>query len=354
MKHTRHVYFDVLRIIAIFLVLFNHQPAYKLYFRETGIAECFALLEAIIVRINVPLFAMISGALLLGRTETLRQIWDKRISRILIVLTLFSPLLYLELGWLRDHPLSFTEFFYGFFANTIKGQTSYWFLYAYLGFLLMLPFLRKVAQTMTHTEFLWLVGIHVFFSTVIPLSSFLLQLFQCNALIVTGSLSVSLATVGLMFYPLIGYYINEHVDVYRITRRMWCMLLFLCLACSIITALVVFVDGKAHKFTQNYLGLFYYVNIIVVFLIIKRLFGTSFAERHIRLSRAITFVGSLTFGIYLLDLAVQLPIYEPIKAAVMPRAGAFFFTLLWCIISFALGGMITYILKQIPFFKKLL
>ena len=65
-KNTRVTYYDVMRIIAIFLVVFNHLRGYSLYSISSGWKQWIYFFMTMITRINVPLFLMVSGALILG------------------------------------------------------------------------------------------------------------------------------------------------------------------------------------------------------------------------------------------------------------------------------------------------
>lgn len=69
-KNIRKQHFDFLRIIAIFMVLFNHTGTngFVLFTiaRESKL-YIFYLFFAIFIKMAVPLFFMISGALLLPR-----------------------------------------------------------------------------------------------------------------------------------------------------------------------------------------------------------------------------------------------------------------------------------------------
>ena len=73
MSQTRKAYLDALRILAIFLVLFNHTGVngYALYMVRRGAALFpFYLFNAILIKVAVPLFLMVSGALLLEKEES--------------------------------------------------------------------------------------------------------------------------------------------------------------------------------------------------------------------------------------------------------------------------------------------
>ena len=75
MKQHRTDY-DLMRIIACNLVIFNHMDGYS-SFQQTspGWKTWICMVPAMITRINVPLFFMIGGALLLNdRVETYQEI----------------------------------------------------------------------------------------------------------------------------------------------------------------------------------------------------------------------------------------------------------------------------------------
>ncbi len=126
---------DILRIIAIIMVFYNHKDAYTWYMKYSDSYNLLFAVHsflAILCKSGAPLFLMISGALLLGKNEDIVTIWKKRLSRMLIVLIWIATsmvLFKMSSGWLQ------TVFIY-----------SNWYIYSYIGFLFMLPFLRIIAQ----------------------------------------------------------------------------------------------------------------------------------------------------------------------------------------------------------------
>lgn len=352
---ARKVHFDAMRIIAILLVLYNHLPAYHLFHNGEGAALVGGMAMSILTRINVPLFAMLSGALLLGRTESYADLWRKRISRMLLVVVIFEAAIYVEFYFTRDYECTLRSFLYGMFGGSLKGFTSYWFLYAYLGFLVMLPFLRSVARQMQRADFLWLVGFQVLTTTIVPLVSLALQLADLPAFKLSPNFVVSLSTVGLYFYPLIGFWLDRHIDVEALTRRQWSVMAAVVLAGMLFAGLATWVyDEHFDGYTQNYLGLTAYLTTAFVFLALKRLFGVSFGERRPRFSRLLAFVAPLVFGVYLMDQALKLVLYEEIKPALTDAVGTFGFSVAWCVVSFVICGAATWILKRLPLFRTIL
>ncbi len=157
------VHIELLRIVAIFLVMFNHTWIYGFTYFNSCVGTpsyWFYLFLSIMVKIDVPIFFMISGAVLLGKEETITELYRKRVLRIVLVLVLFSIVSYLYLyttGELKE--FSVIDFVTRLYAGDIVG--SYWFLYRYLGFLILLPILRVMVKHIDNMHFLYIFIVYL-------------------------------------------------------------------------------------------------------------------------------------------------------------------------------------------------
>lgn len=351
----RKAAYDVMRIVAILQVLYCHTPGYHLFHNAHGAALFGGMACSVLCRIGVPLFAMVSGALLLGRNESYRDLWQKRISRMLLVVLIFEGLLYLEFHFTRGTTLSLTDFVYGMLGGTLKNFTSYWFLYAYLGFLIMLPFLRSVAQRMERADFIWLMGVHIALTTGPILLTFACECLGVEQLKISPTMAVSLSSVMLYFYPLIGFWIDRNVDVHALRRRHWLLLVGLTVVGMLVSGLMTWHHNVVfHDRSQQFISASVYMTAITMFLAIKRLFDSEFDAVHTRLSRVFCLVGPLVFGVYLLDQGLKLLVYERFKDTLMPTLGTYGFSLFWVAVSLVVCSAITWELKQLPVFRKIL
>ena len=138
----KKVYLEFIRAFAIALVIFNHtktkgfllftiatdSPFYVLYMLLSVTCKC-----------AVPLFWMVSGALLLPKEETVSSVFFHRIIRIVIVLFIFSSIHYIWnflLGNVEE--IRFISFLSKLYSS--QHAIAYWFLYSYIGMLIILPF----------------------------------------------------------------------------------------------------------------------------------------------------------------------------------------------------------------------
>lgn len=88
-----------------------------------------------------------------------------------------------------------------------------------------------------------------------------------------------------------------------------------------------------------------------IFCITKLYFHKS--EIPNKMKSIISAVGDLTFGIYLLE-----PIYrrfaEPVYFFLEPVCGSFFACIMWILAACICGGLITYLMKELPGINKLI
>ncbi|MCR5747620.1 MAG: acyltransferase, partial [Lachnospiraceae bacterium] len=279
---NRVVYYEVMRIIAIAFVLFNHLPGYSLYINSSGARQYLYVAISMFTRFNVHLFMMVSGALLLRKTEDYSIILRKRIPRFAFIIILSQLLLYLlyyvrSLSEHTDFDLSFGYFIRRFLAGDL--EYSYWFLYAYLGFLFMLPLIQRIAQGLKKQDVLLLTAVHFVFFTIIPLINLILSLHSIDGLYVADFFSIPFATVKIIFYALIGYYLDNNIDIKSLHLGHIISIIAAMLLGIAISGICTFAEGiSTGKFTYNYVEMFEFVTTTTVFLLIKytvtRLDGT--------------------------------------------------------------------------------
>ena len=92
----------------------------------------------------------------------------------------------------------------------------------------------------------------------------------------------------------------------------------------------------------------------MVSLCISWLFGNSaiFKKNCELLHKVITTIGALTFGIYLMDPVLK--VVGKYFDLVVTTPDPILYSIIWCLFSMTVCGIVTYILKKIPGIKKLL
>ena len=124
--------------------MFNHRVAY--YSIETPqpvtLNYVIKILLSVFAKCGPPLFFMISGYLLLGRQESIKKIFTHRILRIVIVMAISAVYFVWRFRDMEDVHIKLN-----------------WYFFAYLGFLLLLPLLRKMVSAADRTIALYFLAI---------------------------------------------------------------------------------------------------------------------------------------------------------------------------------------------------
>ncbi|HKM35254.1 MAG TPA: acyltransferase [Lachnospiraceae bacterium] len=335
-------YIELLRVIAIILVVFNHTRSlgYSLYTNTNSqITYWISLAASLFCKVAVPVFFMISGGVLLGKKESITQLYQKRVLRIILVILIFTFLQYLRI--VRVHPdegFSILKWLdYCMNGNIIE---PYWYLKVYLAMLICLPFLRFLAAEMEDTHYIYLLSIKFIFMILSLVS------------IYTGkmpNLSVPFLD-DVLFYPLIGYYLVNKFDqgklVVKLNRRI-CSI-----ALAFLLILITFLAGTYYKTNDQYIDGFHTVSAwlmaILLFISVKR--------THIPSAfwvKVIGVLGSCTFGVYLIEDVVrnQFVFLVPMLSNYI---GDFSACLVFVLVSVFVSMLAIYIVKKIPYINKLI
>lgn len=134
-------YYDKLRILATIAVITIHVSSNLFYHKPIGSFSWWtgSTFDAI-ARFGVPIFLMISGALLLPKKEEIKVFYKKRLHRILIPFLLWLTIYYIRS---LPHNVTFSKASYLLLHGICSG-TSYhlWYIYMLVGIYLVIPVVR--------------------------------------------------------------------------------------------------------------------------------------------------------------------------------------------------------------------
>ena len=353
---------DIIRIIACFLVVFHHTRAYQAFGHTESMAgEWFYSLFSIVTRANVPLFFMLSGALLLrDKRKTYGEIFRKKMLKILLILPVLTTML-TAIGAFRGYISGFSlETCVRFSLNgaNLVGGVQYWYLYAYLGILVTLPFFRRMAKGMTRQDFLMLFFLHFFcVSFLTMLNTFAkekgIEAIGLHSSFVNGAY---LSVGQQFFYPLMGYYLCHRVDPLKLSRRLRCAVFASGCGGVLLSAFFKVWEMKSGgiRFSEEYLSLFDYLTAICLFLLIRVICAEhgQFAS-HKRILSAVARIAPLTYGMYLFEPFTKWTIYSRLVAWISADTYQLYPNLIYCLLSMTLTGLLTWGLRRIPVVKRL-
>ncbi len=340
----RKTYIEVMRIIAAFFVIVNHtiSDVFLKMCEPLSFTWFLSLTYFYLSKIAVPVFFMIMGGLLLNKIDKPKKSVE-RVVRMVIATVLFSLVYYINTNRSAPENMSVLDFLHKIF--TFRTANAYWYIYAYIGLLILLPLMQRMAKAFSKKATLYFIILSVGVLGLIPLVDIFFHISPHHY--VTDSFFP--VHLGIVF---LGYYIEKYM---RIDKNVFfgAILVFV----SMISFQVLFTYNFYLKNTESYLQLdnWQYLTITLCatcFYIIFKYLSTVMSTKE-AVSKILCYLGSLTFGIYLLsDLMISLT--RKMYNGFCEDMNVFCATVIWEIIIFALCGVTTAILKFIPGLKKLL
>lgn len=274
------LHLEFLRVLSIIFVIYTHTNAFYI---PSGKLSCYSdyILSFIstLVKAAVPLFFMISGALLLKKHESYVTLYRKRIWRFGVIIVLFAFFQNVWRLWKWGvNESSLSAFVKDTFMRLLEG-TAYdayvtWFLYAYMMLLVFLPFLRAMVSKMKENDYVYLLLICCVIESCIRVPYFICNEKMWPIIQHTPFMPRSLSnqfTAGYgAFYMLMGYFaenvLTKRMDNWKFRWGIVCISFGLLVLSTIVFCKVQ--DGQL-------MACFLPIPVICIYLWSKRIFEQS-------------------------------------------------------------------------------
>lgn len=335
----KKVYIEFLRVLAAFFVVANHVFSPMFFFPTISKSWFVCITLFFMSKFAVPVFLMISGSLLLTKNDSISKYLNRviRWSVLIVIFTVFYHVYYSydEIGGV----VTFLQRIFG--GSTV----SHWYMFMYLGILVMLPLLQKLAQVLEkeHLQIFLIVSLGL--GGIFPMIS------------AFSEITVSNEFLDVIFSPYLGmffcgYYIDNYVEITK-KRAIICGCLYILLiAIQVIgTTLLYYEDNQNYLLLDNRIFITITSSAICVYIVIKYIFENITLAPL--LNKMIVSYGGLTLGIFLIsDMFINF--FYPYLAVYLGSVNIFVLLFLYTIWIFICSSIAAYIFKKIPGLKALL
>ncbi len=345
-----HFSVDLVRFIAIFAIIFLHCTSFPYRFTNPTITNMDILnwftedIYNAVGMIGVPLFVLLTGALLLNPNkadESLSHFYKKRFARIGVPLIFWSVI---YLAWaLLVQQKTFT-------ALTVEqgifngAYAHFWYLYLLMGLYAVTPIMRVLIKHLDRKLFTYLLVLW-FAGTVIAPILHLVPDLNFNALPF-----VFIDWIG--FYLLGFYLLNANFK----RKTAYLLVVFGFLVAVLGDWVIEATAGEQHAgFLHGYLSFNIIIGVAALFFILLSI-PPKRIESHVKANRFIHWVSENTLPIYLIHIIF-------LETFSLGYLGFNLNALTWiplidipvyALITFGLSAGTVYLLKQIPYVKKLI
>lgn len=287
MKKERDYNIEFLRVICCIMVIYIHVANY--YCRGYGeISESsyiFSMIVNGLCRVSVPIFFMISGALLIDEVLLIKKS-IRRTIKMFGSLLFWSLLYYVWNIFYLDRYYDFREIFYA------PVKRHLWFLYALLGIYMILPFLQYMLKDMPKMLMKYFVVLWIIFLTISYISA-LLKLEITYAVPLFGS-SVYLG------YFIMGYIIHSHIDsIYLNKRTCWFVTGVALCGTLLATGLCTKIKGRHSESFFEYRSILIALASVMVFILVLKWRKRQYSDRQ---KSVMVHLSKYSFTIYLVHI----------------------------------------------------
>ena len=157
-------FLECLKIIACFLVIVNHTNSQIFLQNEPSLLWLQSVTYFFVCRIAVPLFLIISGYTMLSKQYDYKKCFMMvlRYGVCLVVVSVVYYCYYILSG--RVSEPAFKSFCIWIISGPISN--AIWYMYLYMGLIIMMPFLQKMASNLQKKIFMFFSFCQVFLSQV--------------------------------------------------------------------------------------------------------------------------------------------------------------------------------------------
>lgn len=327
----RNYSFDVIRIMAMVLIVFMHTPI-------PGVGTPGVVLSTLsyLTAPGIGLFLMISGALLLENKLSQSDFLKRRFSKVLWP-TLFWTVVYLIVSYIKE-PIGSKELL-RMICNIPfekQGHGVLWFMYTLAGLYLLTPILSQWLKKATKRE----VEFYLLLWAITLLYPYLKLVFTVN----TEPTGILYYFTGYSGYFLLGYYLKHYVIVHRIGTRK----IVACFVSIMMCVLLVFA-AKMFKPDVKISELFWYLSFPVAVMATSYFILLSKVKVPHCSRKVIVKLSALSFGVYLCHILVMRTGLWNID--VIHNCGALMHIPVVAVLTCVLSWCLSYIISKLPFSK---
>lgn len=294
--------------------------------------------------LGVPLFVMLSGALLLDPSkadEPMGEFYKKRFNRIGLPLIFWTIVFFTWSYSIHQQPFSLYNIEQGLLTGSYP---ILWFLYLLVGLYLATPILRVLVKHIDRKKFtllliLWFVG-----TTIVP--------------IIHTFTSFTYNPTMFVFMDWAGYYL---LGTYLLTTKLRRTIAYPVLILGLLTAiagdwyLTAALGEESTGFFHGYLSFNMIIAAAALFLILINIPKDRVESSNKTVNRLMHWIGQNTLPFYLMHIVVLealqlglLGFHYPYTGIVLIDAITLFFT------AFTLSAVLIYLLKKIPYVGRFL
>jgi len=341
--NNRILWVDVIKIFSIFAVLFLHSAAPVLgayneinlnYWNIGNIYDSS-------VRMAVPLFFMLTGALLLNsKEESLSIYFKKRFAKVVIPLIAWSLIYILFKKYVKHHDINIL-------IEVIKMCVTpryfhLWFLYAIIGIYLIIPILKIFINHSSKSMQLYFLILWIISFSLIPLISDITKYNVPNYIPMMS---------GYVGFLIMGYLLSN----LKISKRIFYYAILFSILSTLLTIFgTSFLSNRSKEFIETF---YHYSSISTIiqaaaYFICLKYISENFIHKFSKLTVYIYFISCASLGIYLIHPMILFSL-KRINVYALNGYNPLYMVPLTAILGYIFSLIIILLMQKTPLLKQI-
>lgn len=350
---NRIFYFDILRAIAIIGIVFCHASISFIVGDMGSINFYFSSFYDCLRDFSVPIFVMLSGALLIGKKDSLTKFFKKRLSRILIPF-IFWYIIYTLYSFINlKHSVDIANAVDIFIGKGGTLGVAFWFIWMIIVVYIAVFLINRLLQTRYNSK--------TIINVLAVLAVVYILMFQFHFFTSEYYSMLISYYVSFISYAIIGYFLanTNYLESKVSTNKL--VLITFCLSIMLYVGYIVcyVVPTSLSKGYFTYIGYFHILILVisaVIFLFFKYLSKTQFLINleNTTCGSAITTLSKYAYGVYLAHYLIlfNLKLFISGYVAISSLNSIIWIPIL-VISTLIICLVILYILNKIPYINKI-
>ena len=349
---SRNYGFDILKILSVLAVVLLHSSSK--FVEDATVFESSDFFMAntfnAVCRFAVPVFVMISGALMLEESKELptKLIYSKYIKTIVHIFLFWSLLYTIEFAYIVPLNKGYTIHFDKVVLYFVQGHYHLWYLFMIIGLYISTPILRQFIRRDNEKTVLYFLKVGFIVQGIIPFIVQLIKTFDDKSLSETVELFSLDIFLGFSFYYVLGWYLHNFT-LKKKTQNIIYILGAISVVFSVLFTYFMSINqGKPYFITYRN---FYFNNVLysaAIFLLFKQLFQNKrFSEKSGKIIRNLS---ALTFGVYIIH-----PFFiEAVRTTFSSMENQTLGIILMWLSAAAISTAVCFVLSKIPGVRKVI
>lgn len=299
-EKTYFEYIDVLRVISMLSVVFLHTAAGSLRVNLGSNVWHFSNILTAIMSTSVPIFFMISGAMLLcnNKTSSISSTYKKRLPKALIPFIAWTVVAIVYYGLLGKHSTG------NFLEAKIRiknilntpATIHLWFMYALIPLYLLSPILKNLVDGMSKTLARYCLILWFIFSSLLPTLSSIVPTKFSPLFTLNKDYNLNFMN-GYIGYFLLGFYLLTYKN--KVSIRLLSLVILIDTAVIALgTWYKTMYLGQYSEIFKVYSKAFVLILSVAIFLFFKEVVSRYPLKPFVL--NLVKFLSGLSFGVYLM------------------------------------------------------